>query len=805
MVKDKGLSCKFIITDRPHGQPVSERAVPVSIFQAEESIKRHFLRKWLKDSSLVNMDIRNLIDWQYYLERFGSVIQKIITIPAAMQGISNPVPRIRHPDWLHKRVAEKEDRFKQRRITAIFQKIDKNVSNIHDIMFSNDNNSLAGGEADVADMEDIFSNSNNRKGMILPKISKMTTSTEHVEMDMQPDIEVDYKGWLNHQKKKWKKMIDRQDLNLSMTVNEDTNIQNFFTRQTSVILKEPWEILQIIETDIPGDFTVWALINKSIYSIKLQIPRKFYVNSRVLQPEDLNEGGFTMRRRQKTLPRSHVCLNLYEFSMPEGVFRNHTETFAKMFNHQDIEGVYETQVPLLFRGLINIGCIASVSDKRAKSGRGIDTVFELDELRHMSPSKNPYLKYSHLNYLYLFHAGTRTRQIFALFSTATDKVTICFIDPARNRDAIPNFSRLYREKRLDRIDRETLQPTQYQISSQQTQGNSSLKGFTYPEFLEFSTSTHSTDSDGVLTINQAIRDYQDSRRGPTLLIIQSQKTPVNLHSLGISLLADFPYVTTPSHKADHSLPALGWQNHIASRMMSHFFNVNGWLNERIELARYADIPIGNIENDYPIFLADLAFSRRLDRADMVLWYSRSDKPDLGGREQDDNKFELDELVNPEMNFPGSYSNVCLEIEIFNLAFNTILQSTQINDLEGFSGSVADGMISNVFEDQLKDVNNEINGAQLAASLLSTSDESHINQKTIKLIREMVQAWHYQFQSKKDKLAQMMLEHLYRWLTSSSSRLHDPSLYLMVHGMMRKVFMQLIAEFRKMGSTVVYAR
>lgn len=49
-------------------------------------------------------DVRGIVDWAYYKERLGSAIQKIITIPAAMQRISNPVPRVKHPDWLHKKV-----------------------------------------------------------------------------------------------------------------------------------------------------------------------------------------------------------------------------------------------------------------------------------------------------------------------------------------------------------------------------------------------------------------------------------------------------------------------------------------------------------------------------------------------------------------------------------------------------------------------------------------------------------------------------------------------------------------------------
>ncbi len=46
------------------------------------------------------------MDWDYYRERLGGTIQKIITIPAAMQRISNPVPRVKHPDWLGKKVSQ---------------------------------------------------------------------------------------------------------------------------------------------------------------------------------------------------------------------------------------------------------------------------------------------------------------------------------------------------------------------------------------------------------------------------------------------------------------------------------------------------------------------------------------------------------------------------------------------------------------------------------------------------------------------------------------------------------------------------
>ena len=61
--------------------------MPVAIFKADPAVRRHYLRKWLKDPGLSEFDIRSVLDWNYYIERLGKAIQKIITIPAAMQKV----------------------------------------------------------------------------------------------------------------------------------------------------------------------------------------------------------------------------------------------------------------------------------------------------------------------------------------------------------------------------------------------------------------------------------------------------------------------------------------------------------------------------------------------------------------------------------------------------------------------------------------------------------------------------------------------------------------------------------------------
>jgi hypothetical protein len=78
-----------LLCRKPLGTPTSARAIPVIIFSAEPPVARAFLRRWTGEAASgapqEAPDIREFLDWQYYKERLGSAIQKIITIPAAYQ------------------------------------------------------------------------------------------------------------------------------------------------------------------------------------------------------------------------------------------------------------------------------------------------------------------------------------------------------------------------------------------------------------------------------------------------------------------------------------------------------------------------------------------------------------------------------------------------------------------------------------------------------------------------------------------------------------------------------------------------
>ena len=74
-----------------------------------------------------DFDIRNVLDWDYYLERLNNTIRKIITIPAALQKVPNPVPRVPHPDWLQSTVRKMNDRLEHKDIKSMFGVVKKSL------------------------------------------------------------------------------------------------------------------------------------------------------------------------------------------------------------------------------------------------------------------------------------------------------------------------------------------------------------------------------------------------------------------------------------------------------------------------------------------------------------------------------------------------------------------------------------------------------------------------------------------------------------------------------------------------------
>ncbi|GME40769.1 DNA polymerase epsilon catalytic subunit a [Neofusicoccum parvum] len=774
MIKDKGLNCKYIISSQPRHAPVTERAIPVAIFSAEESVKKYFLRKWLK-SDPGDCDPRTITDWNYYLERLGSVIQKLITIPAALQKVRNPVPRVAHPDWLERRIRIKDDIFKQKKMTDMFEKkaltdIDANVVN-----------------KKMTDLEDFGGSQvgKPKKGTVTKMVQKRKAPEPAAPTDpyaslpsKMPSITEDYQGWLKYQKQKWKiqkqQRIRRRQLFGEKRADASDGLGTLFRNQAESLYMNTWQLLQLREGDLPGEVKMFVLIDKKVHVIKIVVPRQVYLNLRGDDLPDVSIEGCNVEKVvNHTLPNGHPSVHLFKLTLPEQTYVTEAKNLHLLFNHPSVEGVYETQVPLNVRAMLELGSICTFDEtQRGVLGKGLEQGFDLSALRRV-PNQQPYLTQNPLGYLYLHHIIAGDRQIFALFSSNKEQAHVVVLNRSRDVQGLPNLDKIYKEHFAARLQESEGQPWQ--------------ETFEYQAAIHFKTVQVTTKRKAHLEVADAIKKMRSDESKPIVLVVRAENQKLLAHD--IPILKDMPVLPLQADEADKHLPPLGWQSFVARRLVDHYLDLGTWIAHLIGLARYGDIPLCNLERDDPRFLIDISYARRLQKEKVVLWWSEGPKPDHAGYEKDDILGPLETVEMPSINNPGTYSSVCIDLEIKNLAISTVLSSSIINEAEG-SDSVSFNPAAPT-EDQPSDGSNVIYSDNAFASA------------GILVLREMVKAWWAEAE-KGSYMADVMVQHLVRWVECPGSFLYDRALHYYVQMMSRKALQQLMSDFRRVGSHVVFA-
>ncbi|SMY28826.1 unnamed protein product [Zymoseptoria tritici ST99CH_1A5] len=783
MVKDKGLNCKYIISSRPKNAPVTERAIPVAIFSADETVKRYYLRKWMKEDP-GDMDPRGIIDWNYYLERLGSVIQKLITIPAALQKVRNPVPRVAHPDWLNRRIRIKDDIFKQKKMTDMFGK---------QPLTELDANSVA--NRTNGDMEDFGSTPMSKlKPSVAAKIAG-SQKRKAIEADVpavtanpydslpavMPSITEDYQGWLRYQKKKWKiqKAARKRRRQLFGEKRADATdaIGTFFRNQAEVLYTTDWQILQLRDTDVPGEVRAYVLIDKKVHQLKVIVPRQVFLNLKEDDLPDVTVDGVKAEKiTNHTLPNGHPSTHLFKLTMSEQVYVKEAEQLSTLFNHTSVEGVYEKELPLNVRALLELGCVCTFDEsQRGVLGKGLEQGFDLSTLRTVTP-KRPYMRGAAFSYLALYHISAGERQIYALFSSTKAEAKIVVLNRARSEQGMPNVDRIYEELLARKFEEAGGEPWQNMIA--------------YQDSLHFKTVQVTTQRRALQELGDAVKKTQREESMPIMLVLQSHSAQMLVHDLPI--LQSFPQLSLRANDTDKQLPPLGWQSFVAKRMVGHYLDLGLWISHLLEFSRYGNVPLCNLEMDDPRFLIDIAYARRLQQERVVLWWSEDARPDHAGHEKDDILGSMEVVEMPAVNNPGTYSSVCIDLSIKNLAINTILSSAVLNQAEGSDPMGISG--AGAQEDALDET------AQTVQS------ENAFAAAGIGALREMVRSWWQEActGSSSSTMADVLVQHLVRWVESPSSHLYDRNLHYYVQMMSRKAFQQLMSEFRRVGSHVVFA-
>ncbi|PBC29548.1 DNA polymerase epsilon catalytic subunit A [Apis cerana cerana] len=803
MVKDAGLACKYIIANKPQGAPVTERAIPLAIFQSEPAIRKYYLRKWLKDPSLQNDDIRNILDWSYYIERLGSAIQKIITIPAAMQGLSNPVPRVKHPDWLHKRVMEKSATHKQRKITDVFSVIHKEKDN--------DNSE----SSDICDVEDIAGKTPIFKQPIAIANKRKRQNSEENELENANKNWKDVLGsppsmgttkeerleWLKFHKQKWAYQAkqraeyqkskkskcsndngDRISWGVTRNINTST-LGGFLRRAQKKLFMTPWQIIQISQTNEPGLYRLWILIERDFHQLRLVVPRIFYVNTRKPKPDPEPGKKVSWKKSMKILPRSRPVYNLYQYSVSELQYQKHSQELLEDLSKPEIEGIYETQMSLEFRAILQLGCICTVDPKAARTmADGADT-FSLDQLEFKSIAVQPYLQNLHeINYVFLYHhwSSNHQRALWGLFLNASKRAHIFILDSVSSNQ-MPNMNTLYTQERDIVISM-----------------NGADKVKFLPESMQFTLKFETNFQQVCRIIQAAITAYKNEGYSIPIFITQTALDKTALIAQ-MPLLNDFPLISTHVQDIENLYNTLEWQKVGAKIMIRHYFKSQQILELMSEQCRFFHAPIGNIPADPVIFGADLFFARHLQKNNFVLWCSPTEKPDLGGSEHDDNRLltDFEESSQCATNNFGTYSSVCIELEIENLAVNTLLQYHHIHDIDGTSNFVA-------FHNQQQTSVQDMAMGDSMTNTIPSYDEIVLCSPAFRSLRSMVNAWLLDVSVYKNVFADYQIIHFYRWLRSPNALLYDPALRRTLHTYMKKLFIQLLAEFKTLGSIIVFA-
>ena len=224
-----------------------------------------------------------------------------------------------------------------------------------------------------------------------------------------------------------------------------------------------------------------------------------------------------------------------------------------------------------------------------------------------------------------------------------------------------------------------------------------------------------------------------------------------------------------------------------------------WWTERVDVAKYAQIPLGNLGVDVPCDIADVFFARKLQDQNHVLWVSPTKYPDLGGGASEANQLLAEPVTAAEISAPGAYRSICVELKLSGVPVNALMKQNLLDELDGIQLDVL-GAEDTAINKRLSDE---------ATQHVRVTPKGYENERaacshTMRILRNVVQGWMVDMAKTGNEFADMLLMHFYRWMHTDGSMLHDPSLHRVTHTLMQHLFQQLVTELQQLGAKLVFA-
>lgn len=323
----------MVISRFPPGLPVTERAIPTAIFNTDPKIRDYFLRKWSRDSSITDFDIRNFIDWDYYIDRFSTTIRKIITIPAGLQGIDNPVTRVKDPDWLRKVVRAQRALDGQRRISDLFKSAPAKEKRVEKGVEGKD----LGGDTEANEPEETSP----------PDVEAPDVGEDAPLPRSNVKRSADFASWLALRKEQWREMRKRT--------------------RVAPASSQSYQIVEIQPSDT--ELALWLLTpSNQLQRLRVAFTHTIYVNAR----RELHDPRLTPLKLD--LPVESVPSTfLYALTVKEKDVEATMESLRRTYDVNSIEGFYNSKLPPLMNALLTMGCVCRVQlpDSFPRSSSGI--------------------------------------------------------------------------------------------------------------------------------------------------------------------------------------------------------------------------------------------------------------------------------------------------------------------------------------------------------------------------------------------------------------------------------------------------
>ena len=156
-----------------------------------------------------------------------------------------------------------------------------------------------------------------------------------------------------------------------------------------------------------------------------------------------------------------------------------------------------------------------------------------------------------------------------------------------------------------------------------------------------------------------------------------------------------------------------------------------------------------------------------------------------------------------------YRSDCFEIDISNLYLNTLLASSQINELENCSVTESidndNFHVKKLIQRRNDNINLTVNNAQAKFNNLlniSLSDNEY-SKSAFHLLKSMLSNWYKEAVMEEDAVSFKLLRNFDSWFVNPQSSLYDSVLVEKVKSLAKKVILQLISHVDSNGGQVVF--